>query len=130
MDKDFTTDRLMDSRASDMYFAITRTLREPAVWTGFINSISYYNRELGLVYTPSTVMPVEEFFGKPKPSSAPSKAYLGSSLKLQPAALDRLMRPGNHVRSMRVSNVDGEDGVLFAMPLELKADAPPASYLL
>lgn len=129
LNKDFSTHNLKESNEYEMYFTITRSLREPVVWTSFFSSINYYNQEVGLVYSPSTVKSAEDFFGKSKMSSELPDPYRGPSLEFQ-TDLISLQQPGNHVRSMRVRNVDGGDGVLLAMPLELKSDAPPASYLL
>ena len=130
LDKDFSTQRLLQSNPSEMYFAITKTLSKPSVWSSFFSSISYYNREANLVYTTNTVKTAIEFFGEPTSITEPVGGYSASLLKLRPDDLTDLAQLGNHVRSMRVRNLDGGRGVMFAMPLELKEGAPPTSYLL
>lgn len=132
LDTSFSTAALEGPDTLDTFFAVTKTLRENTVWASFFSSVSYYNREMGQVYTSSTVKTTDEFFGK-QPSAlaaAPGGAYQNTSLELRAADLERLQQTGNHVRSMRVRNLDGGEGVLIAMPLELSENTPPASYLL
>lgn len=126
----FSTRNLIEADEHETFFAITNELKDSMLSTSFFSNISYYNREAGLVYTSTTVKAVSEFFGQISQPSLTRLPYHRSSLELQAAGFHSLQQKGNHIRSIRVRQADGVDGVLFAIPLELLTDAPPASYLL
>lgn len=130
-DTNFYTKSQSDLTVS--YYAISKTLAKDSVWTSFFDSVNYYNRESGLIYTYNTVKHEGEFLGQAqgeRDDSLTGSQYSTRSLQLTAADFQRLQRTGNEIRTMRVHNVGEGNGVLIAAPLELEEDQPPASYIL
>ena len=126
MDKTFSVESQTQFVAT--YYPIIQELRKDAMWMSFFSSVSYYNCESGIVYQMNRAQNEEEYFGTAVPNSA---HYSSNPLALQPWDEEKLQEPGNYIRTMRILNADeNNDGILFAVPLEVRSDSAPLSYML
>lgn len=124
-DRAFSTEYLRQTHFTDAYFNITRTLQRDSVWISFFDSISYYNCEENIVFTYNSTKSPEEFFGK----TAGTNTYPIPSIEVEDYE-QQLSQGGNTLRVLRAHNIDGGDGVVFAVPLELDGVETPRSYMI
>lgn len=124
-DRVFSTEYLQKTHFTDAYFNITRSLQRDSVWISFFDSISYYNCEEHIVFTYNSAKSPEEFFGK----TAGTNTYPIPSMEVGDYE-EKLSEGGNTLRVLRAHNIDGGDGVVFAVPLELKGEETPKSYMI
>lgn len=126
MDKTFSVES--QTQIGSSYYPIAQELRKDAMWMSFFSTVSYYNCKSGIVYQMNRAQSAEEYFGTNVPNIA---HYSGDSLELQPENEKKLYEPGNYIRTMRIMNADeSSDGILFAVPLEVRSDSAPLSYML
>lgn len=128
MDKIFSVEA--QAEMGSAYYPIIQELKKDAMWTSLFSTLSYYNTQSGLVYRMSCAETDDEYFGKDDGNSA---YYASDSLGMQTWDRKKLEEPGNHTRAMRIHNADGKgngDGVLLAVPLELRSNSSPLSYML
>lgn len=125
-DQIFSTQYLEKHNFIDVYMQIKKTLQQDAVWMSFFNSISYYNCKENIVFTYSCAKSLEEYLGW----DADRYRYPVNSLEVDFSQKYLLEQPGNQVRILKADNVGGGEGVVFAMPLEMDADALPRSYMI
>lgn len=125
-DQIFSTQYLEKHNFIDVYMQIKKTLQQDAVWMSFFNSVSYYNCEENVVFTYSCAKSLEEYLGW----DADRYRYPVVSLEVDFSQKYLLEQPGNQVRILKAHNVGGGEGVVFAMPLEMDADAQPRSYMI
>lgn len=91
------------------------------------SEVNFYSVQNGMVYSASCATPAQEYFGIKKETSY----YRNNHFEIQPEDQLSLKKTGNHVRAIRLQNAEGSsDGVMLAIPLELRADAAPLSYML
>lgn len=126
-DWNFSTRYLRNAHFTDAFFSIKTALQRDAVWVSFFDSISYYNRVENKVFTYNSVSTPEEFFGWSLEDRA---AYPHTSLKADPGGELLLCLQGNHVRTMRAGGISGQEGLVFAVPLEMGRDNIPRSYMI
>lgn len=125
-DKTFSVDSQWNIGSS--YYPIIQSLQRDAIWTSFFSGISYYNVQNNMVYRLNSAISADEYFvleeGKPR-------YYSDGHLGVKEGKLESLKETGNHTRTFRVRNTEGNgSGVLFAVPLETYTDEPPASYMI
>lgn len=126
-DWNFSTRYLRNAHFTDAFFSIKTALQRDAVWVSFFDSISYYNRVENKVFTYNSVSTAEEFFGWLQEERA---AYPHASLKADPGGARLLCLQGNQVRTMRAGGISGQEGLIFAVPLEMGRDNIPRSYMI
>lgn len=81
-----------------------------------------------MVYRMNSASSSEEYFGG---KSEKIIYYANNILEIQPWDKASLEQMGNHTRAIRIKNADHyNDGVLMAVPLEMRSDSPPLSYML
>lgn len=125
MDRTFST--AAQAKVGTVYYPIIQQLRKDAIWTPFFSDVSYYNVYSGLVYRMNSASSSDEYFG----GRSSAVYYKSNILEIQPWDKQSLKEPGNHTRAIRIQNADqNSDGVLLAVPLEIRSDSPPLSYML
>lgn len=127
-DKIFSTAYLHDMHFTDAFFYIKRSLQRDSVWVSFFDSISYYNCVEDKVFTYSSISSPQDFFGWAEGNTA--VLYPIPSLKAENEGQKMLEEKGSQVRTIRAHNISGQDGVIFAVPLEMDKDNFPRSYMI
>lgn len=126
MDRTFSTEA--QTKLGTVYYPIVQQLRKDAMWTPFFSDIGYYNVQSERVYRMNSASSSEEYFGTKKNKTV---YYENNKLEMQPWDEQSLREEGNYTRAIRIRNAEqNSDGILFAVPLELRKDAPPLSYML
>lgn len=125
-DQYFSTQYLEKHNFMDVYFQIKKTLQQDAVWMSFFNSVSYYNCKENIVFTYNSAKSLEEYLGW----ETNRNSYPVASLEADFSQKYLLEQEGNQVRILEAHNVGGGEGVVFAMPLEIDANAVPKSYMI
>lgn len=126
IDKGFSSQA--QTKINTAYYPIVQQLREDALWMPFFSGIYYYSLHSEMVYKPNSAVSADEFFyvKDEKPLY-----YAGNIMQMRPEDKQSLREPGNHTRAIRIKNAEhGADGVLFAVPLEIRSDSPPLSYMM
>ncbi len=126
MEKSFSAEA--QNKIGTVYFPIVQKLRKDAVWVPFFADVGYYSMESEMVYRMNSASSSREYFGE---KSDKPVYYENNILKIQPWDEESLRQMGNHIRIMRIKNANHYyDGVLMAVPLEIRSDSPPLSYML
>ena len=126
MEKSFSAEA--QSKIGTAYFPIVNKLRKDALWIPFFSDLGYYSVESEMVYRMNSASSSEEYFGG---KSEKIIYYANNILEIQPWDKASLEQMGNHTRAIRIKNADHyNDGVLMAVPLEMRSDSPPLSYML
>lgn len=125
-DQYFSTRYLERHNFMDVYLQIKKTLQQDAVWMSFFNSVSYYNCKENIVFTYNSAKSLEEYLGW----EVKRNSYPVASLEVDFSQKYLLEQAGNQVRILEAHNVGGGEGVIFAMPLEMDANAVPQSYMI
>lgn len=126
MEKSFSAEA--QNKIGTVYFPIVKKLRKDAMWVPFFADVGYYSMESEMVYRMNSASSSREYFGE---KSDKPVYYENNILKIQPWDEESLRQTGNHVRIMRIKNANQfYDGVLMAVPLEIRSDSPPLSYML
>lgn len=124
-DKTFATKE--QEKIGTIYYPIRQQLQKDAVWTSFFSEVNFYSLQNGMVYSANCATPAQEYFGSKNETSY----YINNSFEMQPEDQLSLKKTGNHIRAIRLRNVEGNgDGVMLAIPLELRTGAAPLSYML
>lgn len=123
----FSTAYLQDAHFMDAFFNIKRSLQRDSVWVSFFDNISYYNCEEEKVFTYSSISSPQDFFGW---DAGDEMLYPVSSLEAEEKGKRLLKEKGSKVRVIRAHNISGEDGAIFAVPIEMDRDNFPRSYMI
>ena len=110
------------------YYPIIQQLRKDALWMPFFSNIHYYSLESDIIYKANSAASAEEFFLR---NDGRSRYSPNNIIRMQDKAESYLREPGNHTRTIRVRNANSSnDGILFALPLEMSIDGPPLKCTL
>lgn len=126
-DRFFSTKYLQEVHFMDAFFNIKRSLQRDSVWVSFFDSISYYNCEEEKVFTYSSISSPQDFFGW---NTGDEMLYPVSSLKAEEKGRRLLKEKGGQVRVICAHDISGQDGVIFAVPIEMDGDNFPRSYMI
>lgn len=126
-DRVFSTAYLQNAQFMEAFFDIKRSLQRDSVWVSFFDSISYYNCEQEKVFTYSSISSPQDFFGW---NGDDKMLYPVSSLKAEKEGMRLLSEKGSQVRTMRAHDISGQEGVIFAVPLEMDGNNIPRSYMI